>query len=362
MIFDAQTVYDMLTANWVETNPAIADVFLAMNEFNPNNPAIQILMENFNTKEDWVIDSTYKTTQTFKITVFLKPPMYDPIHLTDNRLTFMNCLSEVSRIIHATHFGLSAQYHLEAGWKSISIPQGYGDSQSRIAGRTVAPIPGLSKSPEPIVFKSSQDITFEYYNIGGEAMSEFLKHLVEDLTPQLGGNLDLNGHGIIFPTKTITDVKTDLTDNSDTELATQKAIATAINNCLIAAKAYSDAEVIQPIVCTEYTESKVMNTRYYNTGTSCHCPIFLSITAQSTDVGGNIGIATWTASDVIIDADLTPYIKTSTHVGYSSIPLNLYYIIPYGTYFALTDTNHANITSYSITVVKWTETLIGGTV
>jgi len=51
--------------------------------------------------------------------------------------------------------------------------------------------------------------------------------LVDDLTPQLGGDLDMNGHGIDFPTTpNITDVldEDDMASDSATKLATQQSI------------------------------------------------------------------------------------------------------------------------------------------
>ncbi len=54
-----------------------------------------------------------------------------------------------------------------------------------------------------------------------------LQNIVEDLTPQLGGDLDMNGKGIDFPsTANITDVKdeNDMASDSATMLATQQSI------------------------------------------------------------------------------------------------------------------------------------------
>jgi len=62
--------------------------------------------------------------------------------------------------------------------------------------------------------------------------------LVSDTTPQLGGDLDLNGNAIDFPTTSgITDVldEDDLNSDSDTSLATQQSI-----------KAYVDTNTIGP--------------------------------------------------------------------------------------------------------------------
>lgn len=60
-----------------------------------------------------------------------------------------------------------------------------------------------------------------------------ISNVVEDLTPQLGGALDINGQSIQWPTRTITDFKDedDMASNSSTMGATQQSI-----------KAYADTK------------------------------------------------------------------------------------------------------------------------
>lgn len=64
------------------------------------------------------------------------------------------------------------------------------------------------------------------------ALLGVLANMVEDTTPQLGGNLDLNGHALVFPSVTLTDVldEDNMASNSATKGATQQSI-----------KAYADA-------------------------------------------------------------------------------------------------------------------------
>lgn len=66
-----------------------------------------------------------------------------------------------------------------------------------------------------------------------QSIATGLQNLVEDLTPQLGGDLDLNGNNIDFPTTAnIGDVisATDLTGAANTNLATALAIKTYVDN------------------------------------------------------------------------------------------------------------------------------------
>jgi len=63
--------------------------------------------------------------------------------------------------------------------------------------------------------------------VGGSTTTLHKHDIVEDTTPQLGGDLDLNGHSIDFPsTANISDVKDedDMASNSATMLATQQSI------------------------------------------------------------------------------------------------------------------------------------------
>lgn len=88
---------------------------------------------------------------------------------------------------------------------------------------------------------SLDDITYFRVRMGGtlndilhtgNISSYALVNVVEDTTPQLGGNLDVNSKSIIFPTTTIVDVldEDNMASNSATALATQQSI-----------KAYVDA-------------------------------------------------------------------------------------------------------------------------
>ena len=65
------------------------------------------------------------------------------------------------------------------------------------------------------------------------AMAGGLANVIEDITPQLGGNLDLNGFNIDFPSvANISDVKDedDMFSDSATMLATQRSIKKYVDN------------------------------------------------------------------------------------------------------------------------------------
>jgi hypothetical protein len=85
------------------------------------------------------------------------------------------------------------------------------------------------------------DSTYQLYsylnegwrNVGSGSISSF--NLVDDTTPQLGGDLDMNGKGIDFPTTAnITDVLDEdtMASNSATKLATQQSIKAYVDGKL----------------------------------------------------------------------------------------------------------------------------------
>jgi hypothetical protein len=99
--------------------------------------------------------------------------------------------------------------------------------------RVASSDPSSSLDEGDLVYNTS-DNALKYYN--GSAWASItagLGNIVEDTTPQLGGDLDLNGNSIDFPsTANISDVKDEdnMASNSATMLATQQSI-----------KAYVDA-------------------------------------------------------------------------------------------------------------------------
>ena len=81
------------------------------------------------------------------------------------------------------------------------------------------------------LFGSDGKLNLNEGNIGGNDITTlldgFIKNLVEDITPQLGGDLDLNGKNIDFPSVAdISDVKDedDMASDSAVMLATQQSI------------------------------------------------------------------------------------------------------------------------------------------
>lgn len=120
----------------------------------------------------------------------------------------------------------------------------FADSTAR--GSATNPITGSSYTSDDIgrmcfqsdteAFYLLQDTTPTWLTAGSAASG--ISDVVEDLTPQLGGDLDLNGNSIDFPTTAnISDVldEDNMASNSATKLATQQSI-----------KAYADTKQAPP--------------------------------------------------------------------------------------------------------------------
>jgi len=122
--------------------------------------------------------------------------------------------------------------------------------------------------------------------VGGSTTTLHKHDIVEDTTPQLGGDLDLNGHSIDFPsTANISDVKDedDMASNSDTMLATQQSIKKYVDDSIPTIQFYdehADYRVYNGDAPTSWTELDLSPWVGSN-----YALIFLSIDNQDPSAG-----------------------------------------------------------------------------
>lgn len=163
-----------------------------------------------------------------------------------------------------------------------------------------------------------------------------LLNVVDDTTPQLGGDLDLHGHNIDFPTTAnISDCLDEDTMASDsaTKLCTQQSI-----------KAYADTKMAKACSTANVTASRAIDgTVYHNTS---GCPMCVVIDVDL-DAGGrfiscSIGATSTPADDV-------GGISTNIDLGVGS----KVFWVPSGYYYKV-------INSGPPTLYHWQETTIGG--
>ena len=145
-MFDPQVIATLLETDWTEVDPAVADVKFSVDEFDPKEPAIQIVSENSDLpKEEFIINTVFKSIQPIKITVFLKPVRYAPDTLVTSKATFYNALAEVDKIIRASHYAITATEYNAISWRNVLIPKGMG------------------AQPEPLTFQAEKLITVTEY-------------------------------------------------------------------------------------------------------------------------------------------------------------------------------------------------------
>ena len=145
-MFDPQVIATLLHDSWIETNPVATDIMFAVDEYDPKKPALQIVCENADLpKEEFIIDTVFKTVQVVKITVFLKPIRYVNTELNVNKVIFYNVLAEIDRIIRSVHRGYTATEYNSIPWRRVIIPKGMG------------------VQPEPLTFQAEKLITITEY-------------------------------------------------------------------------------------------------------------------------------------------------------------------------------------------------------
>lgn len=152
-MFDPSVISTLLAAQWTETDPPVANVVFSTDEFDKNNPKLQIVCENADLpKEEFLINTLFKLNQPVKISVFLKPSNFVAADIAINKVTFYKALNEVDKIIRAAHFSASVTEYNGIQWRNVQIPKGYG--------------PMAGAQSEPIIFKAEKLLTVQSY-VGG---------------------------------------------------------------------------------------------------------------------------------------------------------------------------------------------------
>lgn len=148
-MFDPQIIATLLHDEWIETDPAVADILFGVDEVDPKKLAFQIVCENVDLpQEQFIVDTVFKSIQNIKITVYLKPIRYAPDTLITSKATYYNALTEVDRIIRDSHYEFTATEYNSISWRNVLIPKGFG------------------LQPEPLIFQAEKLIMIQSY-VGG---------------------------------------------------------------------------------------------------------------------------------------------------------------------------------------------------
>lgn len=152
-MFDPEVLSTLLSTEWTETDPAVADIVFNTDEFDKNNPKLQIVCENADLpKEEFIVSTLFKLIQPVKISVFLKPTDFKADVIAANKVTFYKALNEVDKIIRAAHFTATAIEYNGIQWRNVQIVKGQG------------PMAGVQT--EPIIFRAEKLLTVQSYTGG----------------------------------------------------------------------------------------------------------------------------------------------------------------------------------------------------
>lgn len=149
----AAQIYSLLQDNWTETNPDVNNITWKEMEFDPKNPVIQVLIENFPLTSKWIDRGIYKVTHRVKISIFLKLIRYEDSSIIEGyRIKWFNIKEEINNILEKNKYNLENIINLD-------LTGGWDDRDSIALGR------GIKTVKEPIIWQSEQVITVVYYTV-----------------------------------------------------------------------------------------------------------------------------------------------------------------------------------------------------
>jgi len=138
------------TINWTEDDPVSTSVSFTLDEMDPKNPTLQVLLENGASKFTFVTYDYYKIEQDCKITLYVRPVNYMESTITAYKTTFLNAKTQIDKILASKKFSISNLASVDpGGWKDIDMEVGRDTKKFH---------------NEPIVFVSEQVVKVIYYD------------------------------------------------------------------------------------------------------------------------------------------------------------------------------------------------------
>ena len=144
------TLQALLYAEWIETNPDVADIKFCIQDygkdtglalFDPNACYPQIALDETEVKTAYVVDGVYRKEHLVSLIVYLRPTNYQPDTITAAQETFDNMTTHIDTI-------LKDNKYLATNINNIHLSSW---------------TPQTQKQNEPIVFVATQEIKAVYY-------------------------------------------------------------------------------------------------------------------------------------------------------------------------------------------------------
>jgi hypothetical protein len=167
MIDITATIYSYLHSGtyWVETNPAYASLNFKFDEYDSNNPNLQILLENLPDKKSFVREDLQKVEHRCKISIFVKPvdPKDDTIS-SAAKTVFNNMKTQIDKIIAHnlltnSSFTTFVNTTLD-GWNDgLTLQRGRGTKNFKIKDDVLK----SDSVGATVIFQSAQIVTCWYY-------------------------------------------------------------------------------------------------------------------------------------------------------------------------------------------------------
>lgn len=137
-----------INSGWIETDPAKANLKYSYDEYDPNNPKLQINLTHGTSKSIWLMKNVYRIEHECKVTIFLGPDSKDTAIIAALRVTFNKMKTQIDTIL-GTKFGITGITDVElTGWRDEDIEIGFDT---------------VPKPKEPIIWKSTQIVKCVYY-------------------------------------------------------------------------------------------------------------------------------------------------------------------------------------------------------
>lgn len=141
---------------------------IVYDEYDPRNPALQLLIENMPERKRWVIEATYKVNHRVKLTLFQKPIRYAEADIAAAKAAFYSVRNTIDQVLAKNKF-------IIPGITNLDLTGGWDDKDSLRVGRGTKGMGTVLESRGggdiAITFRSEQTVTAIYYTTGFEPLS-----------------------------------------------------------------------------------------------------------------------------------------------------------------------------------------------
>lgn len=165
MIDVVAKVIDVLNSvNWGSLSVPV----LTTDEYDPRNPSLQLLIENFPTRSKWITEATYRIEHKIRLILFQKPVRYSESEIDSAKETFYGIRDKIDEVLAKNKFTIEDVTNLVLG--------GWDDKDSLRVGRGTkgmgSTLGSRGGGDTRITFRSEQVVTAIYYTTAYNPLEE----------------------------------------------------------------------------------------------------------------------------------------------------------------------------------------------